>query len=53
MLNWLKNPKNLWKIKIVSVRWYPSNRSCVNTNSSKAKLDRMPPLMVRKPAWRR
>ncbi|MFA5239915.1 MAG: hypothetical protein WC476_09465 [Phycisphaerae bacterium] len=40
-------------IRLFNVRWYPSNRSCVNRSNSRAKLQQMPPLMVRKPEWRR
>jgi len=41
------------KTKLFNIRWYPSNRSCVNTNSRRVKLRQMPPLMVRKAEWRR
>jgi hypothetical protein len=40
-------------IKLFNIRWYPSNRSCVNRANQKAKPQQMPPLMVRKPEWRR
>jgi len=40
-------------IKLFNIRWYPSNRSCVNKANQSAKPQQMPPLMVRKPEWRR
>ena len=32
---------------------YPSQNSCVKHNMSQVKPEQMPPLMVRKAAWRR
>ncbi|MFZ9023592.1 MAG: hypothetical protein ACO21J_04150 [Anaerohalosphaeraceae bacterium] len=32
---------------------YPSHRSCVKHNMGQVKPEQMPPLMVRKAAWRR
>jgi hypothetical protein len=32
---------------------YPSHKSCVKHNMSQVKPEKMPPLMVRKAAWRR
>ena len=51
----VKLKKNVFslKSKILSIRWYPYNRSCINTNGRKVKLHQMPPLMVRKAEWRR
>jgi hypothetical protein len=40
-------------IKLFNIRWYPSNRSCVNKANQGAGPQQMPPLMVRKPEWRR
>ncbi|MFA5251359.1 MAG: hypothetical protein WC454_02090 [Phycisphaerae bacterium] len=40
-------------VKLFNIRWYPSNRSCVNKANQRANLQQMPPLMVRKPEWRR
>jgi len=53
MLKKLKKGKKLWKIDIFPLRWYPNSRSCVNTGGNKVKPEQMPPLMVRKAAWRR
>jgi hypothetical protein len=39
--------------QLFSIRWYPSNKSCVSTGSQKVKPQQMPPLMVRKAEWRR
>jgi hypothetical protein len=43
----------LLNVKLFNIRWYPSNRSCVNKANQRANLQQMPPLMVRKPEWRR
>jgi hypothetical protein len=32
---------------------YPSDKSCVKHNMSQVPPEQMPPLMVRRPAWRR
>jgi len=50
-----KLKKNMLPLKtsLFNIRWYPSNRSCVNTGSRKARPQQMPPLMVRKAEWRR
>jgi hypothetical protein len=40
-------------IKLFNIRWYPSNRSCVSRANKRANPQQMPPLMVRKPEWRR
>jgi len=56
ILGWLKRPKNCkrqWKVTDYKVKWYPSNRSCVKHNMSNVSPQQMPPLMVRKAAWRR
>lgn len=35
------------------IRIYPSQKSCVKHNMSQVRPEQMPPLMVRKAAWRR
>ncbi|MBN2211041.1 MAG: hypothetical protein JW709_06555 [Sedimentisphaerales bacterium] len=35
------------------IRIYPSQRSCIRTNMNHVKPEQLPPLMVRKAAWRR
>jgi hypothetical protein len=42
-----------WTIKLFNVRWYPSSRSCVKMSNRIVRPQMMPPLMVRKAAWRR
>ena len=42
-----------WKHQPFIIRWYPSNRSCLNMGRRKPRPGQMPPLMVRKPEWRR
>ena len=38
---------------IPDIRVYPSQRSCVRLNMNHVKPEHLPPLMVRKAAWRR
>jgi len=35
------------------IRVYPSQRSCIRLNMNQVKPEQLPPLMVRKAAWRR
>jgi hypothetical protein len=35
------------------VKWYPSNSSCVRKDMTQVRPSQLPPLMVRKPAWRK
>lgn len=53
IINKLMNPAKPWMDVDHSVRVYPSLRSCIKANMSHVKPEQMPPLMVRKPAWRR
>ncbi|MHC4752379.1 MAG: hypothetical protein ACYTFW_21205, partial [Planctomycetota bacterium] len=39
--------------KLFTIRWYPSNRVCVNPGNRRIRPQQMPPLMVRKAEWRR
>ena len=48
----LLNPTEPWKEVNHDIRVYPSQRSCVKHNMSQVKPEHMPPLMVRKAAWR-
>jgi hypothetical protein len=43
----------LLKAKLLTIRWYPSNRSCRTHTQHRCPPQQMPPLMVRKPEWRR
>lgn len=36
-----------------TIRVFPSGRSCVKNNMQHVRPEQMPPLMVRKAAWRR
>lgn len=38
---------------IPEIRVYPSQRSCIRLNMNHVKPEQLPPLMVRKAAWRR
>ena len=55
MLRFIKkllNPPAPWKDVRHDIRIYPSQQSCVKPNMSQVKPEDMPPLMVRKAAWR-
>ena len=43
----------LQKVKLLTIRWYPSSRSCRTYSQHRRPPQQMPPLMVRKPEWRR
>jgi hypothetical protein len=49
----LMKPRNPISDVEHTVRVYPSQRSCVKANMSQVRPEQMPPLMVRKAAWRR
>lgn len=56
LFRWLKkwlNPLEPWRDVRRDIRVYPCQRSCVKSNMSQVKPEQMPPLMVRKAAWRR
>jgi len=53
MFSRLKKDGFLLKTKLFLIRWYPSNRSCLATGNHRRRQQLMPPLMVRKPEWRR
>jgi hypothetical protein len=53
MFGKLKKNELPFKAQLFSIRWYPSNRSCVSSGSQSVKPQQMPPLMVRKAEWRR
>ena len=41
------------KREVLTLEWYPSERSCRVQGSKANRLKRVPPLMVRKAEWRR
>jgi len=47
----LTTPPLLEEIK-TEIRVYPSQRSCIRLNMNHVKPEQLPPLMVRKAAWR-
>jgi hypothetical protein len=49
----LKRNRLPLKPQLFTIRWYPSNKSCVKPGSRRVKPENMPPLMVRKAEWRR
>jgi hypothetical protein len=40
-------------IPTFNLTWYPNHRSCANNAKRRGKFQNIPPLMVRKPEWRR
>jgi hypothetical protein len=48
----IPSPKGI-EPELFTIGWYPSNRSCANIQGKRLKPQHMPPLMVRKPEWRR
>jgi hypothetical protein len=53
MLCKLTKSKFFLKAKLFTLRWYPSSRSCLRVAYQRRPPQQMPPLMVRKPEWRR
>ncbi|MHC5061401.1 MAG: hypothetical protein ACYTFK_10000 [Planctomycetota bacterium] len=56
LVGWLKKRmkyEHRWKVKDYDIKWYPNSSSCVGRNMSNVSPQQMPPLMVRKAAWRR
>ncbi|MCD6393624.1 MAG: hypothetical protein J7M40_08955 [Planctomycetes bacterium] len=56
MFDRLKRKKKFrrnWKVREYSIDVYPSSRSCIRRDMSHVRPQQLPPLMVRKAAWRR
>jgi hypothetical protein len=53
MINWLKNLRIRRLLEKEDLRLYPNARSCVRKDMGRVPLQQMPPLMVRKAAWRK
>jgi hypothetical protein len=53
MFGRLKEKKLSLKPQLFLIHWYRSSRSCSNPDQRRVKPEQMPPLMVRKPEWRR
>lgn len=49
----LLQPAEPWEHIRRDIRFYPCRQSCIKSNMSQVKPEQMPPLMVRKAAWRR
>jgi len=49
----LRPSKAVDEITIHNIKWYPSSQSCVRTGIHSTRPNQIPPLMVRKAAWRR
>ena len=48
-----KTAKLMLKPQLFTIRWFPSSRSFGSARRRKFRPNLMPPLMVRKPEWRR
>lgn len=53
LLKKILNPTEPWQDVRRDIRVYPCQHSCIKPNMSQVKPEQMPPLMVRKAAWRR
>ena len=53
MFGWLTKDLFHLKAKLFTIRWYPSSRNCFRLANRRRPAQQMPPLMVRKPEWRR
>jgi hypothetical protein len=53
MYNWLKKLFTRQKLEKDDLRLYPNTRSCVRPDMGSVPPQQMPPLMVRKAAWRK
>jgi len=56
MLRWLKKrfkSSDRLQVPIREIKWYPNCNSCIKQDMSSVQPQQMPPLMVRKAAWRR
>ena len=51
----LKLRRKILKLRpsLLDISWYPNSKSCVSGLNRKPRMEQMPPLMVRKPEWRR
>jgi hypothetical protein len=53
MFSTAKTGKLAIKPQLIAIRWYPSSRCFGSAKRHKSRPNLMPPLMVRKPEWRR
>jgi len=56
MFGWLKKLfkyEHEWKLADYEVAVYPNSKSCIKQDMSRVAPQQMPPLMVRKAAWRK
>ncbi|MCK5565078.1 MAG: hypothetical protein KAJ07_07495 [Planctomycetes bacterium] len=54
MITWIKKRfSHKTKAKDSALKFYPNSNSCIRKDMSHVRPQQMPPLMVRKAAWRR
>jgi hypothetical protein len=53
MFKWFKKLRIRRLLEKDDLRLYPNARSCVRKDMGRVPLQQMPPLMVRKAAWRK
>ncbi len=53
MFNWLRKLRIRRILEKDDLRLYPNTRSCVRSDMNRVPPQQMPPLMVRKAAWRK
>ncbi len=55
-MKWLKEKLDHNKIDrdhVIHLRWYPGRRGSSKSDFNNLRPEELPPLMVKKPAWRR
>ena len=53
IVKWIKTRLNQPTDRGDAVVWYPSHKGCVRKDMRQVRPSQLPPLMVRKPAWRK
>jgi hypothetical protein len=53
MFGKIKKEKFPIEVKMFEIQWYPNLKACPGKMAKGAKMQQMPPLMVRKAEWRR
>ena len=53
LIKWFKTRLSRPTGSETTIKWYPGNNSSVRKDPAKIHPSQLPPLMVRKPAWRK